>query len=286
MHLQPYTADELTFAYSYRVYYRTRTHRRKPNGDLSKLSRETLAALLEPYGIHLLELATTSIELRSFLSLTPTESVSVAASKWKGRVSKWLTEQDSNPSGRHLARGYFAVTSGASTAETISAYLDQQGEHHGYADRARPPIFVCNYPTTPESESWLKTDHAVTRLRFHIVLASWRRRGVFGPAAAEAIAECWQSLQAAHRVRIDKVSFVPDHVHLALTIHPAATPAEVITNLMNAAQALMWRQFDRQVIQAGVERLWQPSAYIGSFGDLSSNAVGAYVRQWEADDAD
>ncbi len=286
MLLQPYTTEELNFAFSCRVYYRTRTYRRKPNDNLRRLSTETLTALLEPYRIHLLELATTSIDVRSLLSLTPAESVSVAASKWKGRVSKWLTEQGLDPSPTHLARGYFAVTCGASTAETISTYLDQQGEHHGYADRTRPTTFVCSYPATPESDSWLKADHAVTRLRFHIVLATWRRRGVFGQAAAQAIAECWRGLQAACRVRIDKVSFVPDHVHLALTIHPTAVPAAVIATLMNAAQATMWRQFDRAVIQAGVERLWQPSAYVGSFGDLTSNAVGAYVRQWEADDGD
>jgi REP element-mobilizing transposase RayT len=43
----------------------------------------------------------------------------------------------------------------------------------------------------------------------------------------------------------------------------------------------MWRQFERDVIQAGVERLWQPSAYVGSFGDLTSLAVSAYISQWE-----
>jgi REP element-mobilizing transposase RayT len=284
MQLQPYSPEELNFAYSYRVYFRTRTHRRSPNADLQRLSSETFRDLLKPYGINLLELATSSTEIRLLLSLTPSESVAVASSKWKGRLSKWLTEQGSNTSAKHLARGYFAITSGASTAEAISGYLDQQGEHHGYADRARPPTFVCSCPATPESESLLTADHAVTRLRFHIVLATWQRRGVFGQAAAQAVSECWQALQTECRVQIDKLSFVPDHVHLALTLHPAATPAEVITMLMNAAQDIIWRRFDREVIQAGVERMWQPSAYVGSFGDLTSNAIGAYVRQWEEDE--
>jgi REP element-mobilizing transposase RayT len=283
MLIQPYTAEELNFAYSYRVYFRTRTHLRKPNINLARLNQETLSELIKPYGIHLLELATNSLDVRALVSLTPAESVAVAASKWKGRVSKWLTDQASNTSAKQIARGYFAVTSGSSTAETISAYLDRQGEHHGYSDRVRPPVFVCNYPATPQSESLLKTDHAVTRLRFHIVLATQRRQGVFGQAAARAVADCWQELQPECRVRIDKVSFVPDHVHLALSVHPSVAPTVVITALMNAAQETMWRQFDREVIQAGVERLWQPSAYVGSFGDLSSNAMSAYVKRWEED---
>jgi hypothetical protein len=38
---------------------------------------------------------------------------------------------------------------------------------------------------------------------------------------------------------------------------------------------------ERIVTQARVERLWQPGAYIGSYGDLQSAKIAAYVRQWE-----
>lgn len=186
-------------------------------------------------------------------------------------------------SAKHLARGYFAVTSGGATAGAIDTYLDQQGEHHGYSDRARPPVFVRTFAGSSETESVLQTDHAITRLRFHIVLATWRRRGVLGQASAKAVSDRWQELQSDLRLRLEKVSFVPDHVHLAVTLHPAIDPASVVVALMNAAQEILWSQFDRDVIQAGVERFWQPSAYVGSFGDLTSNAISAYVARWEQD---
>lgn len=80
---------------------------------------------------------------------------------------------------------------------------------------------------------------------------------------------------------IDKVSFLPDHVHVALALHPAASPAEIVVGMMNAAQETMWAAFADDVVRAGVERLWQCSAYIGSFGELSSNAISAYVERWE-----
>jgi len=80
---------------------------------------------------------------------------------------------------------------------------------------------------------------------------------------------------------IDKVSFLPDHVHVALGLHPSKSPAAIVAAMMNATQERMWDSFDDTVIKAGVERLWQPSAYIGSFGDLSSNAVSAYIERWE-----
>jgi REP element-mobilizing transposase RayT len=286
MLIQPYHYNEMTFAWCYRVYYRWRTHRRKSNSILPKLTAETFGSLIQPYGIHLLELATDPIDMRALVSLTPQESVSVAASKMKGRASKWLTEQMPVESDRHLARGYFAITSGASAADEIEAYLERQGEHHGYADCSRPQVFVRTYEATPETESALQTDHAVTRLRFHIVLATWQRRGVFGQASGQAVSDRWRQLQTDLQLRFEKVSFLPDHVHLAVSLHPAVDPASVAVALMNASQEVLWNQFDRDVIQAGVERLWQPSAYVGSFGDLTSNAISAYVARWEREAGD
>jgi REP element-mobilizing transposase RayT len=287
MLLQPYHSTELAFAWCYRVYYRWRSHRRKPISVLPELTTETLGGLVQPLGIHLLELASDPIDIRALVSLAPAESVSVAASKVKGRVSKWISEQFTGQQHvKSLARGYFAMTTGPSAAEDINAYLQRQAEHHGYADRDFPPVFVGTRTATSETESVLRADHAVTRLRFHIVLATWRRHGVFSQASAAAICERWQQLQADLRARIDKVSFVPDHVHAALTLHPAVAPASVVVALMNAGQEIMWRQFERDVIQANVPRLWQPSAYLGSFGDLASPAISSYVSEWERDDGE
>lgn len=43
----------------------------------------------------------------------------------------------------------------------------------------------------------------------------------------------------------------------------------------------MWDSFADSVIHAGIDRLWQPSAYLGSYGDLESAKVSKYVQQWE-----
>jgi len=77
-----------------------------------------------------------------------------------------------------------------------------------------------------------------------------------------------------------KVSFVPDHVHMALRLHPSVSPAELIVDLMNLGQEFMWEHFEEAVVRAGIERLWQPSAYLGSFGDLESTKISKYIQQW------
>ena len=72
------------------------------------------------------------------------------------------------------------------------------------------------------------------------------------------------------------MSFVPDHVHVALRTHPAVSPADIAIALMNSAQD----EIRGALIPARVERLWQPSIYIGSYGDLASPQIRKYIEQW------
>jgi len=287
MFIQPYQLEELQFAWCYRVYYRWQTHRARPQPALRGLDRETLDSMLQPYDIHVLEASSSETDVKVLVSLLPTETVAACAGKMKGRVSKWLREQlDPRQPAKEklLSRGYFACTTGKSTAAAVDQYLDNQGEHHGYASRVRPPVFVERYPLTSADEGRLCANHAVTILQFHVVLATWKRKGVFGQAAAEATADGWRRMQGQHQMAIEKVSFVPDHAHVAVRAHPSRSPAEIVVALMNSSQERMWGDFSEPVIRAGVERLWQASAYIGSYGDLESAKIGAYVRRWEQDE--
>jgi len=215
-------------------------------------------------------------------SLLPNESVSACVSKLKGQVSKWLRDKlGLSAPANLLSNGYFACTTGQSTTEAVFRYLDQQGQHHGYDQRPHPPVFVQSFGLLSEDERRIAADHSVTHLQHHVVLATRWRKGVFGQASGQALAARWRSLLCDKRAALMRVSFVPDHVHIALRVHPSVSPAGLILDLMNAAQELMWRDFADAVIRAGVERLWQPSSYLGSFGDLNSPRISSYVKEWE-----
>lgn len=284
MFIQPYQREELSFAWCYRVYFRFQTYRKTPQPSLAELDLATLNALVEPYGLHVLEATAGPSDVLLLVSLKPDESVSACAGKIKGRISKWLREQLHLAEPRKLlSRGYFACTTGKSSAEAVDQYLEQQGEHHGYASRPHPPLFVQTYAITSDDQQRLSTPHAVTHLRFHLVLATWRRKGVFGRAEGEAIAGRWREIQDEARIAIQKVSFVPDHVHAAVHFHPSVSPAKLIPVLMNTAQELCWKEFEPSAVRAGIERLWQPSTYLGSYGDLESPKIAAYIRRWEED---
>lgn len=276
MRLTEYTFGELRFAYVYHVYLRWQTHRRRPSTGLPQLDGATLSALAAAHAIHVLGCESTATESRLLISLRPADAAAAAVSKLKGQVAKWLRER----SFERLARGYFGCTSGHSASAEIDAYLTSQSEHHGYSRRPLPPVFVKTYDRPTDDEARLASPHAKTLLRFHIVLATSWRRGVFRRESGQAVSERWLTLEERERFALLKVSFVPDHVHLAIRTHPSVAPGELVASLMNAAQEVIWDRFATDAIQAKVERLFQPSAYLGGFGDLATPQIEAYVRAW------
>jgi REP element-mobilizing transposase RayT len=280
--IQPYNLDELEFAFCYRLYLRWSTHRRNPQSHLAELDPSTLEAIAKRYDMRILESSSSKTDVRLMASLKPQETVSACASKLKGQISKWLRGRLGRSSPENLlSKGYFACTTGKTTADAVNRYLDEQSEHHGYSDRPSPPVFLREYALSQTDERRLKANHAATHLQHHIVLATWRRFGVFEASAGESVAARWRTLLRERNAALRKISFVPDHVHIAIRVHPSVSPARLIVEMMNSAQEQMWSEFANSVIRARVERLWQPSAYLGSFGDLESAKISKYIRQWE-----
>jgi len=281
MFVAPYSLDEVKFAYCNRIFLRWRTHRNRPFPVLAELDQCTLSEIAARYGLEIVESASSQNELMAQVSMKPDESISACASKLKGQVSKWLRLQLGIETPTDLlSKGYFACTVGNSTSAAVEAYLSKQSEHHGYARRALPPVYFREYEAAADDDPVMAPSHAWVLSRFHIVLSTWHRRGVFGSAEARAIAEHWEVMQTRLRFRLIKISFVPDHVHIAMRLHPAVSPAALSVELMNAAQELAFSTLAHSVIEAAVERLWQPSAYLSSYGDLASGQNRAYIDNW------
>jgi len=278
MFIQPYQPHELGFAYCYRIYFRCRTYAFRPVEPLASLERRILNRLVVPYDLRVLECATDATDLLSILSLQPTETISAAAGKLKGRVSKWINEELAlTDPAKLLSKGYFACTVGKSRREAVERYLASQAQHHGYDRRAIPPIFVKQYELSQDDLARGSPKHAAVVAEFHIVLATRYRRGVLGSLQGREVSEEWRRLHRTLPIAVRKVSFVPDHVHVAVRSHPSVAPSEIVIQLMNAAQHVA----SSELVCLGLDRLWEPSAYIGSFGDLASPQVRRYIEEWK-----
>jgi REP element-mobilizing transposase RayT len=282
MYLPLYNIDDLTFAFRCYVYFRWHTHRRRQLDLLTGITTSDVEAIHPE--IHILELTSSNTEVAMLASLEPRESVSTAASKLKGATSKLLTARtgDGGRTERTLGRGYFGATTGSIDSARLDAYLDNQADHHGYDHRyANPPIWVQNWEVSQSDLDQLQTKHAFVSLRWHIVLATFNRVGMLTSAVAQAVSDLWEKKSFDWKVRFQKVSTVPDHIHAAMLTHPSVAPAQLAVQMMNSSQELMHDEFPDLLIHGGQPMLWRPSAYVGSFGDLTKRHVRNYLHKWE-----
>ena len=154
----------------------------------------------------------------------------------------------------------------------VRQYLEQQAEHHGYASRLLPPVY--SYRAT--SPIILQAPHAVFDMSHHLVFSTYHRKGVFTSNLGEALSKYWLNVACKRGFAIDQISVVPDHIHLLIRNVPKMSIETCVLMLLNNAQHFVGQRFPNTLIEAGLDRLWQPSAYAGTCGQVST----ALIKKW------
>jgi putative transposase len=275
MQLEPFTT--LTWAYQLHYYLCFRTHRRRACfADQSHA--ETLAALLaeicQRHDYHLLQFKIYPDHLRCLLSLRPQQTISAVIQTIKANTARECGIQLSLTA-PVWARGYLARGVGRVRAGVVKQYIARQAEHHGYAARVRPPVF--RYRAEPAVN--LKAAHASFELNHHLVFATCRRAGVFTSDVGAALGGYWLRVAAKHGFAVDQITVVPDHVHLLMRIVPKRSVEDCALSLLNNGQHFVGKHFPRTLVQAGIERLWQASAYAGTCGQVTTALMKAWLSE-------
>jgi len=265
MYLTPYTT--LTWAYQLHYYLCFRTHRRKQVFTSANVEKE-LAHLLDEiatnHDYHLLDHQTYPTQLRCLLSLRPSHAVAKAVQILKCNSAREL------PFSMPLwASGYAARSSGRVRVSAVREYLEKQATHHGYANRALPPVYKYRAPTP----AVLTSGQASFDLSHHLVLSTRHRKGVFTSTVGAALAGYWLRVAAKREFAIDQISIVPDHLHMIVRIVPKISIEEVALSLMNNGQYFMVKQYPGLLLASGMDQLWNASAYVGTCGDLTTGLI-------------
>jgi Transposase and inactivated derivatives len=92
-----------------------------------------------------------------------------------------------------------------------------------------------------------------------------------------AVSRYWLAVAEKYGFAVDQMSFLPDHVHLIVRIVPKMSIEECALALLNNAQYFIGRHYSEVMIRAGVERLWQSSAYAGTCGRVTTAIVKSFL---------
>jgi putative transposase len=273
MHIDPISS--LHWAYQLHYYLCVGTYRRNKlfssNESVSTLSR-VLEEICARHDYHLLRFKIYPEHLRCLLSLQPHHDISAVIRTLKANSSRQFCVIQS-VAAPTWARGFLAQSVGKARVEAVRNYLNEQAEHHGYSNRVVPPVFRYKPAQIPN----LTAAHSSFELNHHLVFATRHRRGVFTSALGAELASYWQRVAARHGFAIERISVLPDHIHLLVRTIPRLGIEACALALMNNGQHFIAKAFPQALIEAGLEQLWQPSAYAGTTGTVTTALVKAFL---------
>lgn len=88
----------------------------------------------------------------------------------------------------------------------------------------------------------------------------------------------WLKVAAKRGFALDQASVLPDHVHLIVRITPKMSIEECALILMNNGQYFVGTKYPERLIEAKIDQLWQPSAYAGTCGELSTALLKSFLE--------
>jgi len=257
----------LRWAFQLHYYLCFRTHRRRPL--VTSCLDELVTEICNRHGYHLLECQSHPDHVRTILSLKPADAVAKVIQTIKTNSSREL------PMTKPVwARGYLARSLGRMRLDAVEHYLDQQAKHHGYESRVLPPVY--RYCASQQRE--LCSAHTSFDLSHHLVFATRKRTGVFTSQIGRALTEYWLKVAAAREFAIDRVSVVPDHVHLIARILPKMSIEECALSLLNNGQHFMGKHYPQVLVQGGLDQLWEATAYAGTCGKFTTALIKSWLR--------
>ncbi len=269
MYLTSYTS--LTWAYQLHYYIGFRTHRRRPSlaSHTARLPN-SISEICARHDYHVLECQPSANQLLCLVSLQPTHTISKLVQTLKCNSSREL--EFSKPV---WARGYLGRSVGRVRIDAVRNYLEHQSEHHGYAARVAQPL----YRYCASEPVHLTAAHCYFELNHHLVFGTRWRKSVFDSHLGRALSEYWVRVASARRFAIDQITVLPDHVHLIMRIVPSMSVEECALLLMNNGQYFVAKNYGELLVQAGLDQLWESSAYAGTCGDFTTALVKTWLRR-------
>jgi putative transposase len=267
--------SSLTWAYQLHYYlcFRTNSRRRHFASSSASTLKVITGEICQRHDYHLLDQAIYADQTRCLVSLQPDQCVSKAIQTIKANSARECATT-LGLTAPVWERGYLARSTGRMRIGAVSRYLEQQEAHHGYAGRTLPPV----YKYRVREPVILTAAHAMFELNHHLVFATRYRRGVFTSFVGKALADYWLLVASKRGFAIDQISIVPDHVHLMVRTVPKMSIEQCAFALMNNGQHFIGKHYPQLLIAAGVEQLWEPSAYAGTCGEMTTALIKTWLR--------
>jgi putative transposase len=241
---------------------------------------QTLSSICERNNYHLLEQRTDQRMFYCLLSLRPEHTISDVARTSKTNLSREFNTRfaalaSSFKQNALWSRGYFVRSVGKASRKAAEMYIHNQAEHHG--TRSEKTIEITRWINLQQPN--LSVLHATFDLSYHVVLVTAGRRDVFDEDIAPALFKTVAEHAEEGGFYVERMSLLPDHIHLLIRITPSHRVKECVIAIMNHSWQFMADRYQGVLKNTGAYDLWESSCYIGTVGEATTAQIKNFLAR-------
>jgi len=129
-----------------------------------------------------------------------------------------------------------------------------------------------------KNKEWHSTKNAVYILNYHFVWSTKYRRRIFYSPIDLTLSQIIKDLCIQNGLEIIQLEIMPDHVHLFIFAKPTDSPSHIMCVIRGASAYQLFREFPAIKKKLWGGYLWNPSYYVGTAGQMSSETIKKYIE--------
>ena len=126
----------------------------------------------------------------------------------------------------------------------------------------------------------------IYNFHYHLIWVTKYRRACFiNGDLVQEMKDILAGIAEGADIRIEEMEVMPDHVHLLVSFKPKCSVTDVIKNLKGSSARIFFDrhpEIKKHSLWGG--RLWSPSYYVGTLGNMSKETVQKYIQNQYAKD--
>lgn len=129
------------------------------------------------------------------------------------------------------------------------------------------------------------TTGCVYQTAYHIVWRPAYRRAVLDEPIKTALLHIFHEIAAQYAMEILACEVQPDHLHIFVSFPPSLSIATAV-KLLKGISARRLRSMFPTLRRVRSDRLWAPSYYVGTAGQVSAETIRRYIESQETHHAE
>ena len=126
----------------------------------------------------------------------------------------------------------------------------------------------------------------VYNIHYHLIWATKYRRPCFTTEAlVQEMKDILVNIATGADIVVEEMEVMPEHVHLLVSFKPKYSVTDVVKNLKGSSARIF---FDRHPEIKNHSfwggKLWSPSYYVGTLGNMSKETIRKYIQNQYAKD--